>query len=305
MPTIARDLALADEVTRMHGLRPGRIEEIVGNGFTNHVFLVHGDRQRYVVRFPIDPLRDNSFETEAWALARAAEQGIPSPIPVGWGTTRGVPYLIQTFVDGVPGSSAPSVELWRVLGEYSNAISTIALTSAPDGLFTRFGRDLMGAWTSHLDYNRRQLVPADPLIELGVYTSAQQPLLREFVGGLTDLDLHFGLCHGDLAPRNLLVADGVAPVLIDWGSASAGPVPFGDLLHLVKAHRSDGSPSTDELAAFADGAGIALGSVMGTVEDLLLLSALDLPRWALDRRPDRLAEIVAASKDLVQSRWSD
>ncbi len=296
-----RNVGLAREIAKIHGLRLGRIVSVAGQGSVNRVYVLSSDTSRFVIRFAIDPLRQDEFEVEAWCLAQAAAYGIPSPRVVACGNLRKIPYLIQTFAEGAPGTKARSLASWRLMAEYARVVHTIPITDdAPDGLFSRFGRDLDEAWRAHLNYNLDQLVATDALIRLGVYPADQQTRLRSALTRLEDVELFFGLCHGDLSLRNLLVPRVGAPVLIDWGSASAGPVPYGDLVPLVKAHRVTGDPSTAELHAFAAGLGTPLEGISDTLEGLLLLAALDSVRWAIDQRPDRLDGIVASARAHIQ-----
>jgi len=180
-------------------------------------------------------------------------------------------------------------------------VHTIPLTAdAPDGLFTRFGRDLRAAWQEHLDYNYSQLSPDDPLILLGIYPAELRQLIRSRLTRLRNHHWAFGLRHGDLAPRNLLAPPVGAPVLIDWGCASTGPIPYGDLLPAVKEHRATGNPSKADLNTYAADLGTPLDHVGDIVEDLLLLDALDLVRWAIDQRPDRLNDVAASAHLHIQ-----
>lgn len=299
-----RDQALAAEIAARHGLRAGDVTPLVGRGSVNHVFIVHSDAARHVVRVPVDPLRSNEYEVEAWALAQAAAHGIPSPRVVARGCLRDVPYLVQTFVEGAPTTTERSRASWRTLGEYAKVVHRIPVTAAaPDGLFSRFGRDPRAAWEAHLHYNLDQLREQDPLLRLRVYATDQQARLRSVLSRLAHAPISFGLIHGDLSLRNLLVASGRRPVLIDWGSASVGPVPFGDLQPLVQAHRDDNDPSDAELQAFAEGLDISLQDLSDTLDGLLLLSALDLVRWAIERRPDRLGDVIRSARaHIAQSR---
>ncbi|MFP3393791.1 phosphotransferase, partial [Brevibacillus sp. SIMBA_076] len=89
---------------------------------------------------------------------------------------------------------------------------------APGALFSRFGRDLPAAWEEHLSYNVSALADDDALIALGVYAPGQLGRLRGILRSLRDVPFSFGLCHGDLAPRNLIEREG-GEVLIDWGAA--------------------------------------------------------------------------------------
>ena len=283
---MSRDAALAGEIAALHGLRPDRIASVEGGGSVNRVFVVHSEGPRFAVRFPIDPLRKDEFEVEAWCLTRAAAHGIPSPRVIARGEVREIPYLIQSFVEGVPGASGGSDDPWKWLARYARTMHTIDIThDAPDGLFSRFGRDLPAAWRAHLAYNLEQLVETDPLLRLAVYRPDQQTRLRSAIERLGDVELDFGLCHGDLSPRNLIFPRSGPPVLIDWGTAAVGPVPYGDLLPVVKAHHATGEPSYTELPAFAETLGRSLPEGRHTLDDLMLLEALDLVRWAIDQRP--------------------
>lgn len=297
-----RDFRLAREIARRHGLASEDIAPIVGHGSVNHVWVTGAGAARSVIRFAIDPLRTNELEVEAWCLDKASTAGIPSPGVITQGCLRAVPYLIETFVQGASGNERRSPELWRTLGSYARTVHSIAVTDdAPAALFSRFGRDLHEAWKGHLAYNVAQLTPADPLIALGVYPAGKQERLRAALTELNDADPAFGLCHGDLSLRNLLVPDTCDPVLIDWGSASAGPLPFGDLLPAVRGHRLIDDPSSAELEAFAVGLGVRLEECWNTLESLLLLDALDLVRWAIDQRPDRLHDSIAAARACIES----
>ncbi len=298
-----RDIRLAREIARRHALAAEDILPIVGHGSVNHVWVTGSGPARSVIRFAIDPLRNNELEAEAWCLNKAASVGIPSPQVIAQGCLKGVPYLIETFVRGIPGNELRSPGLWTTLGRYARKVHSIALTDdAPAALFSRFGRELRDAWKAHLGYNVAQLTPADPLIALGVYQTGEQERLRAALLELNDADLAFGLSHGDLSPRNLVVADTGDPVLIDWGSGSAGPLPFGDLLPAVRAHRLIDDPSSAELEALAVGLGVRLDEIRITLERLLLLDALDLVRWAIDQRPDRLHDTIASARAHLQSQ---
>jgi aminoglycoside phosphotransferase (APT) family kinase protein len=291
-----RDAELARTIAESAGLRPARIEPILHRGSVNHVFDVHGHGGRYVVRFAIDPLRENSYEVEAWCVPRAAAQGVPGPEVVAHGVESGVPYLVETFVDGTPGHTG-GLDGWRTLGSYARRVHRIALTAdAPSGLFSRFGRDLPRAWRSHLDYNLKSLEPDDPLIDLGVYRREQQPALREVLARLGEQAMSFGLSHGDLSLRNLLLPATGPPVLLDWDTAAAGPTPDGDLLSLLRMHQTEGDPDHPALQAFAEGYGLDLAAVLPRLTDQLVLGHLDLVRWAQDQRPDLLDQTVITSR---------
>lgn len=104
--------------------------------------------------------------------------------------------------------------------------------------------------------------------------------------------MRFGLCHGDLTSRNLIASDPGPIVLVDWGSASFGPVPWTDLLVIDRDAAQTGSAATARLDAFMHAAGVNREAAWPTFEKLRQLARLDLVRWAAEKRPDRLSSAV-------------
>jgi aminoglycoside phosphotransferase (APT) family kinase protein len=294
--TTRRDADLARRIAERHGRNGSTVSVLAGSGLVNHVFMAGSGSDRMVIRFAIDPRRPDEFEVEQWCQARAGAHGVPVAAPLARGVLDGVPYSLQEFVPGVPGTALPRDGAWERLGRFAASVSEIVPgEDAPDGLFTRFGRDLPAAWRAHIDYNLGALGEGDPLLALGVYGAGDAPSLGAAIGALRDAPLTFGLTHGDLAPRNMLVREDGQVVLIDWGGASAGPAPWTDLETVYRWHLAGDPPegfevpvAGDDLAAFARGCGVDLGTVTPLLEALVLLHSLDLARWALDIRPDLL-----------------
>lgn len=263
-------------------------------GITNHVFT-NGEQ---VVRFPRDPQRGvltdvGEFAKEAWCAARAREAGVSTPEVWVADEVSGVPYQVQSLVAGGH-ADEHTPALWRRLGEVAARLAAMPLGDAPASIFSRFGRDLPAAWRQHVEYNLAALGDGDRLLELGVYGAADLGWLREWVAACEFEGLSHGLHHGDLNPGNVLVDEAGDLVLIDWGSATAGPVPWGDLVHLQRGgfeHQAE-----DFTAAF----GVTAGAVAETLPRFDLLQALDLVRWAIDRRPDLLDQYVEQATATVR-----
>jgi Ser/Thr protein kinase RdoA (MazF antagonist) len=286
---VLREVVL--EVAHRHSLPRSPVVQFRGHGSVNHVFCLGDGAERYVVRIPVDVLREDEFELEQWCLEQAAKHGIPGPGVVGRGSVSGTPYIVLTYVEGsVPDGG--DLAIWETLGQYGCLAHGLDWTSGPDRLFTRFGRDPDDAWRQHLRYNAEQLIDADPLIGLGVYPAAQQPRFLDMVDELLEHDFAYGLRHGDLAPRNLLTTPEGSSVLLDWGQASVGPIPYGDLLTVYRSHLVEGRPTAAELDVFSAALGSRLGTVRGLLDNLSVLDVLDRVRWALDNRPDRVADLV-------------
>jgi Ser/Thr protein kinase RdoA (MazF antagonist) len=296
-----RNAELAAAIASHLGARPSAVREILGRGSVNCVFDIDvAGGERWIVRFSRDPLATDHFPKEAWCLQAARRHGVPVAEVVGVGTFESTSFLVQSFVVGEDGDHRRGPELWRALGACARAVNTIPLDeSAPEELFGRFGRDCRASWSAHVRYNIEQLAPNDPLLGLGVYARSDQCAVRTCVESLGERITEFALSHGDLVPQNVLLPEGGAPVLIDWGSACVGPAPFVDYLRVWAAEAEECFSAAD-FVAFADGYGTAPEPLLVTLADLWLLSRLDLVRWALDRRVDRVAEIAERSRLAVR-----
>lgn len=296
---------IVSAVAQIHGLpdapvtRPGRAGDV------NDTVIVGSGLERYVLRTPLDGRLSSEYAIEQWCSDNARAGGIPTPRVLAIGVATGIQYSIQEFVDGVDGESLRSGALWRTLGEYAHIVNDRPIETAPDQLFSRFGRDPVSAWRQHLDYNLVQLDGNDPLIGLGVYTTADQQWLRAVIEILADVPLQFGLSHGDMALRNLLVDPDSAPTIIDWGSAAIGPVPHTDLLNLLRNRDENENPNNQEIGQFCAGYGLDLRPLHDEVSAMQVSGAIDLMRWARDARPDRLKEAAGAARSPVFARSPD
>ncbi|WP_203568534.1 phosphotransferase family protein [Aestuariimicrobium ganziense] len=281
-------------VAEAHGLG-GSFAPLESTGVTNHVYAT----DEVVVRFARDPLRGTvsdvgEFVKEAWCAEAARGVGVPTPGVVAVGEVDGVPHIVHERARGHhPDPASP--ELWQRLGEYATRLATIDLDSAPEHLFSRFGRDLPSAWQQHVTYNRAALAPGDALRGLGVYGADDTGWLDEQFATLAEVELVHGLCHGDLNPGNVLVADDGELVLLDWGSAAAGPVPWADLMHLQEGHFRHAAGD------FAAPFGVEGDDLDQTLARMRLLQAVDLVRWSLDRRADLLEHYVSRATATVNA----
>lgn len=310
--------ARALRVVRELGGTPTTVHRL--GGVVNTVLRVVGDDLDWVVRSPVDPRRPDEFPVEQWAVEAARTCGVPVPEVLHVGVSRGIPVMVSRYVQP---DAEPVARPWWWLGRHAASVAEADLTEAPDGVFSRFGRDLDHAWAAHLDYNQTALGPddllhhdpapdapllvghppdapppaepplvehllADPLLADGAYRLDDLPTLRRWLHDLDDLETSHGLVHGDLAPRNL-VSQGadVAPVLLDWGTVTTGPVPWTELQRSFQAVVVDRELPWSTLADLADGMGVALdASARQTLLRMTALRLLDLARWARDRRPD-------------------
>ncbi|MBT0993861.1 phosphotransferase [Cellulomonas sp. DKR-3] len=285
----AADVTLARAVIEPLGCAVGSVA-VLGGGAMNRVLRVRGvqtdgTRFDWVVRSPLGDRWPAQFAEESWAATAAARAGVPAPRVVHVGLVGDRAVMVH---EHAPDDGGPVARPWSALGEYARRLADVALDDAPDGLFTRFGRDVPRAWAQHVAHNRQALTDDDPLLRDGAYAAHQQAGLRALVDELATTRLTYGLTHGDLAPRHLVApAAGGPPVLLDWGNASTGPSPWTDLRHVLVLARVRREVAEADLAEAAAAAGAPLDRATERVlVQLAVLQLLDVPRWALDRRPD-------------------
>lgn len=284
-----RGLQLARAIAVEHGLpqRPARVVEDLGS--VNHVFIVGSDLDQWVIRFAKDARSPDVFGAEAWCANQAAARGVPTPAVSASEPLMAFLMASSGSCQACPVMPAIGQTFGRSWAPTAGVINEIQPEeSAPATLFSRFGRDLTQAWDAHLAYNLARLDDDDPLLHRAVYTREQQRRMREAILGLADVPMRFGLSHGDLTSRNLIIPDVGPAVLLDWGSASFGPVPWTDLLVLDRDARQAGAGTGPDLAAFTAAMGLRMAEVWPTFEAFRRLQLLDLVRWAADQRPDRL-----------------
>jgi aminoglycoside phosphotransferase (APT) family kinase protein len=278
------DIAFATRIVGMHGGGADQVTSLPG--VVNSVLRVTGRSNDWVVRFPVDRRRPNEFPTEIWVVHQARELGIDTPPVVATGYLDNRPYMVVDYI--APDGKPDAAQMWRWLGRYAATLALAPLDDAPNEIFSRFGRDLPSAWRSHVCYHLDELSERDWLIEDDVYSRQDLARLRALLEPLELADLTFGLAHGDLAPRNLIPRrTPLPPVLIDWGTATTGPVPWTDLQQVYVWAVHDRTISHDALHRFACAAGLPIGDrVTAVLNQMTALRFLDLARWAKDRRPD-------------------
>jgi hypothetical protein len=108
-----------------------------------------------------------------------------------------------------------------------------------------------------------------------------------------------------MSTRNLVKGDGYT--LIDWGAAHVGPAVWGDLeqIHRWKVLDDAESPVSDVAwANVLEGSGLTDAEAGPILRELTVLHALDVLRWAMDVRPERLPELTAQSTALLRALLS-
>ncbi|QAY65786.1 aminoglycoside phosphotransferase family protein [Paenibacillus protaetiae] len=281
---------------------------IIGKGFVNQVVAVQSASRKLVIRmndldtYPV-------IQKEQWCIKQATEAGIPGPQVLDIGTEEAIAYIILSFVEGENGvdSTADPIEVWRQLGQYVKRIQSIPVQGygeqLKDPLQGRFvspphaGSD--GSWQGYVQYNMNSLTEEDRLIGLGVMTWEEAQQIHGIFSGLLQQSFVFGLAHGDLSLQNIMVSPAGQVILLDWGSAEVGVMPYGDILLVMQASLKGGKPSKSEFQAFMEGRGLNEDD-LPLLMPLLLLRSFDTLRWAIDRCPERIEEYAAFARQVVK-----
>lgn len=290
-----------------------QIEEIIEKGSVNRVFRVKTEHGERILRLREDPSACREYHKEEWCMRQAQKAGIPSPVVLAIGELQGVGYMMETCVPGVNGHLLPkqSLPIWQKLGQYARRFNQITVSGF--GLEFRtepeetFFNNFTPTWDAHVSYNISSLGCEDPLVKLGVYRADQTGIIssifEELRCAIESGRLKIGLNHGDLSPRNLMVATDGTMGLIDWGCALAHVAPHYDLACLLKGCLFDGNPSAGSLEAFLSGYGIdseSFEDMKADIHHIMLLDAFDKLRWAMDRSmPDVEAFTKIARKVLA------
>lgn len=287
------------------------VSPIFGKGFVNEVWIAETSGRRIVIRMNIEDSRASEiYLKEKWCMEQARIAGIPGPKVLELGRCGEIPYMIQTFENGINGQDHPAdpASLWSVIGEYAARLHRIPVEGCGENLSdpesgTFFspphpGSD--GSWNDYLRYNTESLNDRDRLLELGVITGSQSLQARELFEILARQEWEFGLNHGDLSLKNILVSDTPAAtslhvVLLDWGSAEVGPVPHVDLMQLMLIQMIEGRPGDDEISAFLKGYGLPV-SVLAETKKLFVLRSFDKLRWAIDCSPGDVEQFADIAK---------
>jgi len=289
--------ALICEVVARHGGSVREVVPIVGYGSVNDVFVATTERGQFVVRINADRGLDE-FRKEAWCIEQASARGVLGPTVLEVGQRDGCSYMVQSFLVGSVGSEGTidRITAWRAMGQYARAIHSIQDYGFGLDLRDIQDRGFEERWRKHVMYNITCLTSEDTLIGLGALTSNQSPGVRALFQHLLDKRFAFGLNHGDLSLKNVLVGAQGEVYLLDWGCAEAHVVPHHDIGEVLKSSLERDSP---EFGAFLDGYGLSADGYQQIEHDvhaLLLLRAIDKLRWAIDQHPVAIPSMVDTVK---------
>ncbi|HTD36086.1 MAG TPA: aminoglycoside phosphotransferase family protein [Candidatus Limnocylindrales bacterium] len=294
-------------VLRSMGQRATRSAAIIGHGDVNSVVRVTTDQSEVIVRLRDEENALAEFRKEQWCIVQAARAGIPGPLVRQVGTIGTVAFMIESFVEGVYGPNSGDLDaIWYALGQFAKTIHCLPVSGFGDQLDDattgRFRSIDNRSWPGFIERHIKSLTTDDPLLLLGVYGPEEQSILREHFLLLAAQRFVFGLCHGDLTSRNVIVASSGEIVLLDWGCAEVHIVPHFELVETFREdephHTAIGTapPARGEVHAFLNGYGLTphlLGELAPQVATLYVLKMFDLVRNAMEHRPADVAEYAA------------
>ena len=249
----------------------------IHHGSVNKVFDVTGKKENYIVRLNDEKEKKVEFKKEEFCLAKVRELGVPSPKVLAIGTEGKYEYLIQNKVKGINGSLSSKedkLRIWQRLGQYASKYNQITQILVEQNNFHN-------SWASKLSYNIDQLSSTDALLVEEIFSPIEHTQIKKFLLSLKQKKFTFGLVHGDLSPRNVII-DEENICLLDWGTAEINVIPHTEIgIVLIEKEASQ-----EEFTFFLKGLGIPkkkFKEIERELRMLNLLLRLDIYRWALGR----------------------
>ena len=279
----------------------------VGQGSNNKNFLAKLKEREIVIKLSFAHKEYKAFQDyikEKWCIEKSLEKGVPGPMVLDLGRSKGRAYMIETFVPGINGKKLKNkLHAYLELGRYTKLIHSTKvsgfgenLTNPKRGIFT-------GSWKKYVDYNIKSLTNNDKLIKLKVLTKDQSKEVRKIFESITKTKYRFGLNHGDISIWNTLVEKSGKVNLLDWGSAEVHIIPHYDFIHVLRCQMEQGKPSSKEFSEFIKGYGISQKKfelLKPELIKLMLLISFDKLRWAIDRNPIKTKEFSKRAKRMLK-----
>jgi aminoglycoside phosphotransferase (APT) family kinase protein len=280
---------------------------IVGRGAVNKVYMVDAPNAKILVRISDRNESLNEYLKEKWCIEKAALLGIAVATVLDVGELEEHAYIIHTYIAGDEGRDSQFIKssIWHQLGRYARLIHSIEVAGFGLKLQDLTQGDSRESWLEYLNYNIESLNDDDELIVLGVLTKSQSKVVRSIFAELKSESFDFGLNHGDLSLKNVIVDESGKANLVDWGSAEASIVPHHDLIQLLKMNMLENDPDNAAIRSFLEGYGMSLSEfqqMRPTLDSLLVLRAFDKLRWALASGIDGLENYIAHAKQALERK---
>ncbi|MGH2549630.1 MAG: phosphotransferase, partial [Thermomicrobiales bacterium] len=144
------------------------------------------------------------------------------------------------------------------------------------------------------------LTHEDRLLEIGALTEYQSRIINHIFHNLLRRDFSFGLVHGDLSLKNIMVSQDKKISIFDWGSAEAQIVPHHELGEILKTNLDVDS---EDFKSFLEGYGLfeeGFHEIKEDLYNLMLLRSIDKLRWALDKHVEDVSRFIIAVKKMCE-----
>jgi len=269
--------------------------------------MVEAPSAKLLVRISDQNESLNEYRKEQWCIEKAALLGVAVAKVLDVGLSEEHAYMIQKYISGDEGRDTyfPKSDVWLELGRYASLIHSIEVAGFGLKLQDLIQGDSRESWLEYLNYNIDSLNDDDELIVLGVLTKSQSNVVSPIFADLKGESFDFGLNHGDLSLKNVIVDESGKVNLVDWGSAEASIVPHHDLIQLLKMNMLENDPDNAAIRSFLEGYGMPLSEfeqMRPTLDSLLLLRAFDKLRWALDSGIDGLESYITHAKQVMERK---
>lgn len=263
------------------------VTPILDNGEVNRIYTVETKNSKLIFRIN-DKNELSRFNKEQWCSEQASIVGIPCPSVLATGSKDSFAYMILSFIDGTEAKDHTQdyTHIWKTLGSYAQLFREIHTMG--------FGDRMIGpgifedpSWERYLNYNIQSLTSDDELIRLKVIDLNQSETIRRIFESLKELDLQFGLCHGDISLNNTMIGHDGKIYLLDWGCAEAHAIPYLDIICILE---NGFDMRSREMAAFLSGYDSFNMSKQNLqlIYELALLRSIDKLRWAIEHKRNRM-----------------
>lgn len=212
------------------------------NGLTSKVFIAQTPQSLVVIKMRQKGETITGYQWASWATNLAIAHNIPAPATLAIGQLQGYPYMISSYMSGIPGNIYQGDQrlIWFQLGKFAQRINTIS-TNARSNL-EDYIMEVLPVF-SHSYRTKWQILSR----------SSHAKLFRA-IERLRHLSFEPHLVHKDLVPRNVKVdKSGKLVAILDWDNATSQLVPSLEFALALedKTNRQKG------LQAFMQGYGIS------------------------------------------------
>jgi len=284
--------------TEVFGKSPDNVEQITGLGFVNQVYKINLHGEINIIKLRKGLRAYNEFLKEKFCCEQAEKVGILTAKAICVDKYKNVPFIVQSCIDGVNGSLCPdkSELIWTSLGKYAKLLHSVDvkgygfnMKDYDNGVFYNYFIDVKDytdvsdyfynsfnpTLKNHIEYNISCINQDDEFIKMGVYSLENINQIIEAFSSLLDINFELGLIHGDISLKNTII-NGDKVFLIDFGGASVGIVPFGELLWIERN-------TEKEFEIFREAYGISKEAFARDEQiyyTLAMLNEFDRLRWA-------------------------